>query len=253
MTNMYNRINTLSWEPLSFQDLTLAKSQKLTKKKITKHADKVEPKPEPKVIEVDNSVIEQQLAIIKQQAKEQAYQEGFNLGKEEGFNIGQQAGYEQGYAIGQQEGKAAIEQQLNAEKLKAVETITNLVSHFHAAINQIDDLIVPQLLDLALVAAQKTVGTISKVKQKQLMHTIKTLIDEGSMIIKSASLHLHPDDLLWIEPLLQDEIKQYHWQLVADTNVELGDCKIWTDTNQVDASNACHWQMMADCIQGENL
>lgn len=216
--------------------------------------DEVESEPEPEHIDIVPvpSISEEELELLKQEAKSQAYQEGFEQGHKEGFENGKQSGYDQGYLVGQQQGREQIEQQLVDEKQQAVQAITDLINNFEQSIKEIDELIVPQLFDLALVAAQKTVGSLSKVKQKQLMHTINQLVEQCSMLSDPIVLHLNPADLRWLEPMLNDDINPHQWQFVADANVEEGGCKLLTDTNEVNSNINQHWQMMSDHLQGEN-
>lgn len=216
--------------------------------------DEVESEPEPEHIDIvpAPSISEEELEQLKQEAKSQAYQEGFEQGHKEGFENGKQSGYDQGYLVGQQQGREQIEQQLDDEKKQAVQAITHLINNFEQSIKEIDELIVPQLFDLALVAAQKTVGSLSKVKQKQLMHTINQLVEQCSMLSDPIVLHLNPADLRWLEPMLNDDINPHQWQFVADANVEEGGCKLLTDTNEVNSNINQHWQMMSDHLQGEN-
>ncbi len=250
MMNMYNQASTLTWKPLHFQDL--AESSPLIPE--TDELEESEPELEivdeadTNFIDINSPEITLELENIKQQAREEAYQEGFNLGKEEGFNIGKQTGYEEGLTIGQQEGLEKIEQQINEEKLNTVESIKNLAIHFQQSINQIDEKIVPKLFDLALLAAEKTVGSLSKVKQKQLMHSIKSLIEQNT--ITPIVVRINPNDFLWLEPQLDDQLKN-EWQFIADANIELGGCKIFTETNEIDASITNHWQIISDTVHGD--
>ena len=216
--------------------------------------DEVESEPEPEHIDVVPvpSISEEELEQLKQEAKSQAYQEGFEQGHKEGFENGKQSGYDQGYLVGQQQGREQIEQQLDDEKKQAVQAITDLINNFEQSIKEIDELIVPQLFDLALVAAQKTVGSLSKVKQKQLMHTINQLVEQCSMLSDPIVLRLNPADLRWLEPMLNDDINPHQWQFIADANVEVGGCKLLTDTNEVNSNINQHWQMMSDHLLGEN-
>lgn len=251
---MCNSSDKLSWEPLCFQDLSSSVFSPLTQQSMATQVDEVESEPEPEHIDVVPApfISEEELEQLKQEAKSQAYQEGFEQGHKEGFENGKQSGYDQGYLVGQQQGREQIEQQLDDEKKQAVQAITDLINNFEQSIKEIDELIVPQLFDLALVAAQKTVGSLSKVKQKQLMHTINQLVEQCSMLSDPIVLRLNPADLRWLEPMLNDDINPHQWQFIADANVEEGGCKLLTDTNEVNSNINQHWQMMSDHLLGEN-
>lgn len=256
--NMYNHTNSVSWKPLHFQDLALSELSPLTSQQQPEELEEFAPPLEPDSqdnqdegsFDINSPAILLELENIKQQARDEAYQEGFNLGKEEGFNIGKQTGYEQGFTHGHQEGLDTIEQQLTAEKLTSINAIKNLAINFQQSISQIDEKIVPKLFDLALLAAEKTVGSLSKVKQKQLLHIIKSLIEQNTIVNPPIVVRINPTDLLWLEPQLNNELQPQQWQFIADANIELGGCKIFTQTNEIDASVTHHWQIIADNVHG---
>ncbi|OCG17090.1 hypothetical protein A9G24_03465 [Gilliamella sp. App6-5] len=252
--NMYNQPDRLNWEPLSFRDLASSKLSELSQSNEIEQLEVSESTSAPDFEHepIEPNEIEQTLEQLKQEIEAKAYQEGFNLGRSEGFEEGKQAGYEQGYCQGQQEGREQIERQLNDEKHKAVHAITDLVSNFQQSINDIDELIVPKLFDLALIAAQKTVGSMAKVKQKQLSHTIQTLVEQCPILSEPISLHLNPTDLQWLEPLFNEENQQEQWQFIADPNIEIGGCKIITDTNEIDANINDHWQIISDSLKKDD-
>lgn len=240
---MYNQPSILGWEPLCFKELSLSSRSHSRPTKVGKKINESESQSENAPAVVEHSV--QQLA---EEIKAQAYQEGFNLGKEEGLVAGKNLGYEQGYQKGQQEGREYIEQQLNQEKANTVQVITNLMTNFKQSIDEIDELIVPKLIELALLAARKTVGSIPEIKQKQLEYVLKMLIEHCSLLSGPISLHINPDDFVWLEPMFGEEIKQHNWQVIADPNIESGGCKMFTDTNEIDASIIDHWQIMSDSL-----
>lgn len=253
--NMCNQPHTLGWKPLHFQELARMELSPLASQSeledLQKNKQQSEQEEDKISINTDDPKIALELENIKQQAREQAYQEGFNQGKEEGFNIGKQAGYEQGLAIGKQEGLEKIEQQLNEEKLNSANSIKKLANSFMQSVNQINETVTPKLFDLALLAAEKTVGSLPNVKQKQLMHTIKAVIEQTLIVDPPMTIRLNPNDFVWLEPLLNDEIERNEWQFIADASIELGGCKIFTQTNEIDASVNNHWQIISDSVHGD--
>ncbi|WP_167349221.1 FliH/SctL family protein [Gilliamella intestini] len=260
--NTYNQSDKLDWQPLNFRDLATCSLSNVIESKELEQTEvnvlqpdlEIEPKPESEFnTESSELVVTQQtLEQLKQEIETQAYQEGFNLGREAGFDEGKKVGYEQGFLLGQQEGREQIVQQLNDERCKTVHAITDISNNFAQSINDIDELIVPKLFDLALIAAEKTVGSLTKIKQKQLMHTIKILVEQCSILSEPMSLHLNPTDWQWLKPMLNEENLQYKWQLIADPNIEIGGCKVFTDTNEIDTSINNHWQIMSDCVKRDN-
>lgn len=245
---MYNQSDLYDWKPLMFEDLSSNSRSRSSTSKISKGKNSNKSKLQSEISDVDPVANEYDFEQLKEEIKAQAYQEGFNLGKEEGFAAGKDLGYEQGYQKGQQEGREYIEQQLNEEKLNTVQTIKELITNFKQSIDDIDELVAPKLIELALLAAQKTVGSIPEVKQKQLEHILKMLIEHCSLLSGSISLHVNPDDFVWLEPMFGEEIKQHNWQVIADSDIESGGCKMFTETNEIDASTVDHWQIMSDSL-----
>ena len=247
---MYNQTNSSSWKPLHFQDLAITELTPSTNQDKIEELEESEHQPEAEmqekaddVIDINSPEIVLELENIKQQARKEAYQEGFNVGK--------QTGYEQGLEIGQQEGREKIEQQLTEEKLKTLDIIRKLADSFQQSINQIDEKIVPKLFDLALIAAQKTIGSLSEVEQRQLMYTIKSLIEQNTVVNPPIVVKVNPKDFVWLEPLIDDKLQQNEWQFIADANIELGGCRIFTQTNEIDASVTTHWQIISDSVHGD--
>ena len=247
---MYNQTNSSSWKPLHFQDLAITELTPSTNQEKTEELEESEHQPEAEmqekaddVIDINSPEIVLELENIKQQAREEAYQEGFSVGK--------QTGYEYGLEIGQQEGREKIEQQLTEEKLKTLDIIKKLADSFQQSINQIDEKIVPKLFDLALIAAQKTIGSLSEFEQRQLMYTIKSLIEQNTVVNPPIVVKVNPKDFVWLEPLIDDKLQQNEWQFIADANIELGGCRIFTQTNEIDASVTTHWQIISDSVHGD--
>ena len=83
------------------------------------------------------------------------------------------------------------------------------------------------------------------------MHTIKAVIEQTLIVDPPMTIRLNPNDFVWLEPLLNDEIERNEWQFIADASIELGGCKIFTQTNEIDASVNNHWQIISDSVHGD--
>ncbi len=252
--NMYNQANSPLWQPLSFQDFSATVNSAVS---IIAENDSalINPDQVPTTegqVEIAIHPSDFELEQLKAAISAQAYQEGHALGQQEGFNVGQQSGYDEGYQIGLKQGLLQAEQQINEEKMKLVQSMASLLANFQLALNGLDDLIIPKLTDLALVAAQKMVGELPKTKYKQLSLTIKSLIQQFPLLVDPIQLHVNPEDIACVETILSKELNHYHWQLVVDPLIEPGGCKLITDKNEVDATLTSKWQTITDAVNREN-
>lgn len=249
--SMYNSTNSHPWQPLNFRDFTTTASSSMLNVEDDVTTVAIETLSLVNDREDENSAINLELEQLKVEISEQAYQTGLELGKQEGFEVGQTSGYQQGYQAGLAQGLADADQQNNEERMKLVQSMASLLANFQQALNGLDDLIVPKLADLALIAAQKMVGELPKTEHQQLMITIQSLIKQLPILSEHVQLHVNPTDISSVEVILEEELNKYQWQLVSEPSIESGGCKLFTDKNEIDATLTSRWQTITDSVHGE--
>lgn len=249
--NMYSSSDSNYWQPLSLQDFTLSNSPSIAIIEEDSTVEMIEASSLMNETEEAMPEITFDLERLKTEATEQGYHEGHTLGQQDGFNAGKQLGHDQGYQEGLKQGIAQAEQQFNEEKMKLSQSMASLLANFQQALNDLDDVIIPQLTDVALVAAQKMVSDLPKSLHMQLKKSIQTLIQQFPLLPDSIQLHVNPDDIGYIETIFSDELNKYHWQLVADPTIDAGGCKLLSDKNEIDVTLNSKWQTLRDVVNGE--
>ncbi len=173
------------------------------------------PPPQPKITLAE-------IALIKENAR----QEGYAKGLEEG----QQLGFDTGLA----EGQEAVTLQLNAIEAIAVQ--------FSTARKQADILMAQDVLDVALHLAKAMLQQALAVNPELLLPVVQHAIAAMPSVQQPAQLFLCPADAGLVRNAMGAELQKAGWAICSDTHMQTGDCRIETAKNQIDASLATRWK-----------
>jgi flagellar assembly protein FliH len=191
-----------------------------------------------------------------QQAFEQGYNEGVSQGREEGLasgiEEGRYLGHSEGFLQGQQEGlllgKQGIDKQFN-ELIVPLGALKALLEDGHAEqIKSQQSLI----LDLVRRVSQQVIRCELTLQPQQILklveETLTALPDDQSEV----KIHLEPSAVVKLKELGEDKIRG--WNLVSDSSISAGSCRIVSDKSDADASvetrlNACMEQVEAKLLE----
>jgi flagellar assembly protein FliH len=173
-----------------------------------------------------------------QQAFDEGYEEGvlqgknagYEAGLEEGRVAGHAAGFHQGKHEGTVSGKSAINEQLNS-LLVPLGALRELLEDGHAKqVREQQSLI----LDLVRRVSQQVIRCELTLQPQQILklveETLSALPDDQS----DMKIHLEPNTVIKLKELAEDKIRG--WNLVADSNISAGSCRIVSDKSDADAS-----------------
>ncbi len=147
---------------------------------------------------------------------QQAYDEGFSLGRKEG----RQQAYK--------EGRAASE-----GRIQQLEQLLELLSH---PLKIMDEEVEHALVDLVGLIARHMVRRELKTSPGEIVAVVKeamSLLPVGS---RHPRIHLHPDDLELVKEALGLGEQERSWRLEADPLISRGGCKVETATSYIDAT-----------------
>jgi flagellar assembly protein FliH len=51
---------------------------------------------------------------------------------------------------------------------------------------------------------------------------------------------------------MDDELKEYRWQIQEDSSVERGGCIVDTQANQIDATNSTRWKRISGALSQQD-
>lgn len=143
--------------------------------------------------------------------------------------------FEEGYARGEADGLARGYADGAARVRAEVERLQQLLARFSRPLQALDDdveqLLVAMALDVGRRLAQQTLDADPAGVAVIVRHAIAALAQP----VRKAAIHLHPDDAALLQQQGLDGADAADWQLVADASLGRGDCRVITDSAQVDA------------------
>ena len=178
--------------------------------------------------------LQQSLALMQAQAREQGYSAGFAAGHDQGVEEGRKVGHQQG-----------VEQGLNEARQQQAPVharMQQLVSEFQYTLDALDSVIASRLMQMALEAARQVIGQTPVVDNNALIKQIQGLLMQEPLFSGKPQLRVHPDDLQRVEEMLGATLSLHGWRLRGDPSLHQGGCKVSADEGDLDASVATRWQ-----------
>lgn len=156
-----------------------------------------------------------------------------------------------GYAAGLAEGRSSGEEQAREAALDAAQQYRALLDNLNQALDTLDQSVAEELLALAIeIASQITRGVISA-KSDALLPVVREAIASLPMQQSNAVLRLNPLDAASIRALLGDEFAQTGTQIVEDSEISVGGCRLLAGASEVDASIETRWKRVLESIGAE--
>lgn len=177
----------------------------------------VEPEPEPQAA-VD-------LELLLQEARQQAYAEGF----------------QHGHDAGSQETRDALEATI---RRSAEETAVRMGQLLHSMGDQLiagEQLIARQILELSCDIARQVVRQELKVNTRHLRAVIGEALEQMVEDGLPATVRMHPQDLALMKGALIETLGESAPDLVADPEISPGGCLVQSPSSVVDATIEKRW------------
>ena len=168
---------------------------------------------------------EEELAAIREEARQQGYDAGFK------------AGHDDGVAQALDEQRAATEQ--------ALAPVREIADNFSAALREADQAISNEVLELAMHLAKGMIKTALRVKPELILPVVREAIEYLPVLQQPALLILNPEDAAVVREDIAEELDKGGWRVIDDPTIERGGCKVDTASNQIDATVASRWQRLS--------
>jgi len=168
---------------------------------------------------------EEELAAIREEARQQGYDAGFK------------AGHDDGVAQALDEQRAATEQ--------ALAPVREIADNFSTALREADQAISNEVLELALHLAKGMIKTALRVKPELILPIVREAIEYLPVLQQPALLILNPEDAAVVREGIAEELDKGGWRVIDDPTIERGGCKVDTASNQIDATVASRWQRLS--------
>ncbi|MFZ6725987.1 flagellar assembly protein FliH [Undibacterium sp. MH2W] len=162
----------------------------------------------------------------------------------EGYAAGYQEAYEKGLHEGQKAGMQIAEDSMKVH----IEAMENLARNFIGEIDRAGKNTGQELLDLAISLAENILKTKLELDQEAILPIVEEAIAQVPTIQQPANILLHPEDAATVKHIMGEALNSDGWKIVADAQLERGDCKIETAYNMVDATIETRWNTLKDLI-----
>ena len=153
---------------------------------------------------------------------QEAWQAGFEAGKEEGLQQGQAEGAQQALADAAQQFESYWAPL--AELQQAMET----------QLQQLGEALSAEVLQLAVGFAEQIVASKIALDRNAVLPVLQAALDELGQTLLQARVRAHPEDLAVIQAFAQERFAAVSWQWVADEAVERGGCMVDTGSVKLD-------------------
>ena len=166
----------------------------------------------------------EELARLREEARQQGHAEGFNQGHAEGLQAGR------------------------AEAARETTRIRQVAAAFESELTQVSEAVADDMLNLALDLAKAMLKTALRARPELVQPIISEAIRYLPSVQHPALLVLHPQDAAIVRNHMKDELEKAGWRIAEDLQIERGGCRVETASNQIDATLPVRWQRIADAL-----
>lgn len=139
----------------------------------------------------------------------------------------QEEGFQRGHKEGLAKGLQDVQKQ--AARLKSICDL------LQAPLRMLDEQVVTEFVSLAMVLARQIIRRELKADPTHIVGIVREVVGQLPISARTVRVHLHPDDAgIFRESIALD--KNSVWQIVDDPSLNHGDCKVMTESSQIDAS-----------------
>lgn len=157
----------------------------------------------------------------------------------------------EGYAAGVEEGRLSGEREGEEARRQVLTQLQALVDNARLSLAELDQQVAEKLLALAVEIAAQTLRSALSVKTEALLPTIREAIATLPLHHAHIVIHLNPDDADPVRTRIGEAFFQSGGQIVEDSEISPGGCRLTAGTSEVDASIETRWQRVLESIGAE--
>jgi len=145
----------------------------------------------------------------------------------------QKQAYEEGFERGRQDGLKAGEQEAQTQ----LQYLASILELFNAPLNELDDTVVQQLVELTTIIAGQVIRRELRADPGQIIAVVRECIKSLPITSRKVNIYLHPDDALLVRGAFSiDENVDQSWQIIDDPVLTRGGCRIEAENSKIDAT-----------------
>ncbi len=149
----------------------------------------------------------------------------------------QERAWNEGWQAGLEEGRAAVNARL-AMLNRAIEQASGLLA-------EAETTLAPRLLHLVVAMTREVIRAELRLQPESLLVVLREALAVMPSGTQSPNIHLHPDDVAWLR---EHPGVDRAWQLIADSGVGPGSCRIEMGDSLVESELADRWAKVLQSI-----
>ena len=204
------------------------------------------PQPEGQPAVMEAAEYQQQLVAGFNQGLSDGFTQGVETGKTQGYQEGKLQGQQEGMRLGQEEGKRQALSTFN----QAAQPLNVIAEKLQRALDTHKQHRRSELLQLVEKVTRQVIRCELALQPAQLLALVEEALASLSEPPKRLRVLLNPEEFARISEI--DAEKVSRWGLVADDEMPLGECRIVTESAEMDVGCAHRLEQCMDVLT-ENL
>lgn len=139
---------------------------------------------------------------------------------------------QQGYELGYQQALMAHESNLQ----KKISILKTMIKKLELPLAQLDASLQKQLAQFAMTVAKRIIGREIEQDTAHAERMIQDLLRGMQGVKKQVGFRVHPVDAVWLNDAFRRHANAEGLHVVEDASIPAGECRLDTDSNQMDVS-----------------
>lgn len=177
---------------------------------------------------LDPAAYQKQLMEGFQEGVSQGFNKGLSEGKEEGYQEGVRLGYDDGLKKGRVEARQSESNRFN----EAIEPFTGYIEKMHDYLGGYENRRRDELVQLVEKVTRQVIRCELALQPAQLLALVEEALAAQPSVPTQLKVYLNPAELGRINDVAPEKVKQ--WGLIADPEMASGECRVVTDTTEID-------------------
>jgi len=151
----------------------------------------------------------------------------------------QQQAYDEGFAKGHQDGAEKGFNDARTVIEARLAQLDSILSYLAEPLDELDDSVVQQTAELAMIVAQHLVQREMKQDPAQVIGVVREALKALPVSARDVKIYLHPDDTALIKDAFSvndSEESNLSWKIIEDPLLSAGGCKLISENSSIDAT-----------------
>jgi flagellar assembly protein FliH len=151
----------------------------------------------------------------------------------------QQQAYDEGFAKGHQDGAEKGFNDARTVIEARLAQLDKILSYLAEPLEALDESVVLQTAELAMIVAQHLVQREMKQDPAQVIGVVREALKALPVSARDVKIYLHPDDTTLVKDAFsvkEDEESNLSWKIIEDPLLSTGGCKLISENSSIDAT-----------------